>query len=245
VGYVHAKQPEVEKPAEFIGGTLDELRSFPIKARKYIGDALREAQRGGKHRGVKSLTGNLTGILEITADDDNRTFRTVYTIKIGEIVYVPHAFCKKSKSGIATPKKEIDLILRRLKTAETHHKEPMVIAKVRRRKTTYVGGEKIVRGSGNVYADLGLPNAGDLLARAQLLDAIRAVVAQRRFTQMHVADLTGVKQPKISVLLGGDTHGFTAERLIRMLNALGQDVEIRIHPARKNEVGHTWIHASA
>ncbi|HEV3157885.1 MAG TPA: type II toxin-antitoxin system RelE/ParE family toxin [Candidatus Baltobacteraceae bacterium] len=116
-------KPKSEKPAEFIGGVLDELRAFPTKARKHIGEAVRAAQRGGQHQSVKRLTGNLTGIFEIVADSDDRTFRTVYTVKIGEVIYVLHAFCKKSKSGISTPKKEIELILRRLKAAEKHYKE--------------------------------------------------------------------------------------------------------------------------
>jgi len=119
------------------------------------------------------------------------------------------------------------------------------MVKARSERITYSGGEKVIRGSGNVYADLGLPNAHDLLARAQLLDTIRSVVAERKLTQTKVASLTGVRQPKISVLLGGDTRGFTAERLMRMLNALGQDVEIRVHPAPKNRVGHTLVCSSS
>ncbi|HEV3157886.1 MAG TPA: helix-turn-helix transcriptional regulator [Candidatus Baltobacteraceae bacterium] len=118
------------------------------------------------------------------------------------------------------------------------------MAKTRSQHVTYVDGEKVIRGSGNIYADLGLPNAGDLLARAQLLDAIQSVIVERRLTQTKVALLSGVKQPKLSVLLTGNTHGFTAERLMRILNALGQDVEIRIGPAQTDDAGHTWVHTS-
>jgi predicted XRE-type DNA-binding protein len=114
--------------------------------------------------------------------------------------------------------------------------------KTRSQRIVNIGGEKVIRGSGNVYADLGLPNADDLLARAQLLDAIRDIVAERRLTQTKVASLTAVKQPKVSVLLGGDTRGFTVERLMRMINGLGQDVEIRIHPAPRHRAGHTVVH---
>lgn len=72
---------------------------------------------------MKSLTGNLAGVLEIIAEGNNRTFRAVYTVKIGEVVYVLHAFVKKSKSGVSTPRSETDLILQRLKVAEKHYKE--------------------------------------------------------------------------------------------------------------------------
>ncbi|MGZ3554120.1 MAG: helix-turn-helix domain-containing protein [Vulcanimicrobiaceae bacterium] len=105
--------------------------------------------------------------------------------------------------------------------------------------------DTFVQGSGNVYADLGLPNAKDLLARDQLVDAIAAVIEKRQLTQQKVAELTGVKQPKVSALLRGDTRGFTCDRLLRMLNALGQDVTIRVQPAkRRATVGHTHIFAT-
>jgi len=117
------------------------------------------------------------------------------------------------------------------------------MAKAQSLRVTYASGEKVIRGSGNIYADLGLPNADDVLARARLLETIQGIVTERKLTQTDVARRTGVKQPKISVLLGGDTRGFTAERLMRMLNALGQDVEIRIHPAPSNRSGRTLVRA--
>lgn len=61
-------------------------------------------------------------VVEVVVDDDGNTYRAIYTVKFGKAVYVLHAFQKKSKRGIATPKLELDLIKRRLKTAEQHYK---------------------------------------------------------------------------------------------------------------------------
>lgn len=98
------------------------------------------------------------------------------------------------------------------------------------RKATRDGGVKAVHGSGNVYADLALPNPEDRLARARLVDAIREVTAKRALTRKRTNEITGVPQPKLSALLRGETRGFSRERLMRMLNVLGRDVEIRVHP---------------
>jgi phage-related protein len=71
------------------------------------------------------MKGKLRDVIEISVDDDSgdRTYRTTCTAKIGDIIYVLHAFQKKAKSGIATPKRELDMIERRLKTARKHYEE--------------------------------------------------------------------------------------------------------------------------
>jgi phage-related protein len=84
-----------------------------------IGFALRTAQKGGRHPDAKPLKGfKGAGVLEIVSDFDGNTFRAVYTVKIKGVIYVLHAFQKKSKKGISTPKTEIEKIKRRLKEAE-------------------------------------------------------------------------------------------------------------------------------
>jgi phage-related protein len=76
-------------------------------------------RKGGKHPDAKPLKGfKGAGVLEIVSDFDGNTFRAVYTVKIKGVLYVLHAFQKKSKKGIATPKAELDKIKRRLKEAE-------------------------------------------------------------------------------------------------------------------------------
>ena len=82
----------------------------------HMGYALYVAQQGGKHRDAKPLTGfGGAGVVEIVKDYRGDTFRAVYTLRCEEAVYVLHAFQKKSKTGIATPKSEMELIRQRLK----------------------------------------------------------------------------------------------------------------------------------
>jgi predicted XRE-type DNA-binding protein len=85
-------------------------------------------------------------------------------------------------------------------------------------------------GSGNVFADLGLPDADELLVKAGLALQISRIVEQRGLTQAHAAKALGIDQPKVSALLHGHLRGFSAERLTRFLNALGQDVDIVVRP---------------
>ena len=81
-------------------------------------------------------------------------------------------------------------------------------------------------GSDNIFADLGLPRSDELLAKAALADEIARAVADRHLTQVETARILGTGQPKVSSLLAGKLDGFSIERLIRYLNALGRDVEI-------------------
>jgi predicted XRE-type DNA-binding protein len=82
--------------------------------------------------------------------------------------------------------------------------------------------------SGNVFADLGLPKADDLLAKAELAAKIIEEIQRRRLTQSQAADLLGIDQPKISALKQGKLSGFSIERLVRLLLRLGHDVEITV-----------------
>jgi phage-related protein len=89
-----------------------------------MGAALYAAQKGEIDPAAKPLKGfGGASVLEIVAKDESGTWRTVYTVRYAEAVYVLHAFQKKSKRGIATPKQELDLIKRRLAEAERLHKE--------------------------------------------------------------------------------------------------------------------------
>lgn len=85
--------------------------------------------------------------------------------------------------------------------------------------------------SGNVFADLGLSDPEERLAKADLAIAISREIESRDLTQAEAADLLGVAQPDVSNLMRGRLVGYSIERLTRLLNALGQDVEIRIRPA--------------
>jgi predicted XRE-type DNA-binding protein len=91
----------------------------------------------------------------------------------------------------------------------------------------------IDRGSGNVFADLGLPNPDLALAKAKLVQRIRELIEERKLTQAKAAGLLGIDQPKVSALVRGRVEGYSIDRLIRFLNALGQRVEISVRPNGK------------
>jgi predicted XRE-type DNA-binding protein len=82
--------------------------------------------------------------------------------------------------------------------------------------------------SGNVFADLNLPHADDLLAKAELAVKIIAEVHRRRLTQSQAAAILGIDQPKVSALKQGKLSGFSIERLMRLLLVLGRDIEIAV-----------------
>ncbi|MDQ3255420.1 MAG: type II toxin-antitoxin system RelE/ParE family toxin, partial [Acidobacteriota bacterium] len=95
----------------------------PAEVRSVLGFALFQAQLGRKPASAKPLSGfGGAGVLEIVVDFQTDTYRAVYTVKFNDRIYVLHAFQKKSKRGISTPKAEIDLIKSRLKLAEEDYK---------------------------------------------------------------------------------------------------------------------------
>ncbi len=114
------------KPLIWIGRTRKDLKAFPEDVQDVFGYALHLAQMGSKHPAAKPLKGfGGAGVLEIVDDYQGNTYRAVYTVKIGNIVYVLHAFQKKSTRGIATPKTEIALIRQRLKEAYVHYEQEL------------------------------------------------------------------------------------------------------------------------
>lgn len=111
------------KPLKWVGSSLEDLSGFPLEVKKAMGHALHLAQIGMKAPQAKVMSGFLgTSVVEVVEDYDGDTFRGVYTVKFQGVVYVLHAFQKKSKSGIATPKHEINPIKDRLKAAEADFK---------------------------------------------------------------------------------------------------------------------------
>ena len=103
------------KSLDFVGSSRRDIREFPEEVRQDIGYALFEVQKGGKPTSAKPLKGfGGAGVLEIIENFDGDTYRAVYTVKFQKVVYVLHCFQKKSKHGIKTPQKEIDLIKQRL-----------------------------------------------------------------------------------------------------------------------------------
>jgi predicted XRE-type DNA-binding protein len=88
--------------------------------------------------------------------------------------------------------------------------------------------------TGNVFADLGLPDADEHLVKAGLVIRIEKTIRQRELTQTAAAKLMGIDQPKVSAMLAGQFRGYSVERLMRFLVALGHDIEIVVKPARRS-----------
>ena len=111
------------KKLDFIGSSRKDIRAFPEEVKDDIGYALFEAQEGKKPASAKPLKGfGGAGVLEIIEDFSGDTYRAVYTVSFKEVIYVLHCFQKKSKRGIKTPQRDIELIKRRLKIAEEDYK---------------------------------------------------------------------------------------------------------------------------
>jgi len=107
---------------KWVGSSRKDLRTFPDDVQQNIGYALHQAQAGEKSPSAKPLKGfGGAGVLEVVDDFDGDTFRAVYTVKFKGVVYVLHAFQKKSKKGSETPKAEIDLVQARLKVAKADY----------------------------------------------------------------------------------------------------------------------------
>jgi len=88
--------------------------------------------------------------------------------------------------------------------------------------------DQVVRSSGNVFADLGLPDAVELHTKTRLCAALNLIIERQHLTQAEVATALGINQPKVSALLHYKLEGFSVERLMHFLVALGQDVVIHV-----------------
>lgn len=110
---------QTEKPLKSIASALDDLKEFPEDVQDVMGYALHLAQHGEKHPDAKPLHGFPgASVLEIVDDFDGDTYRAIYTVKFAGFVYLLHSFQKKSKHGISTPRKDIELVNKRLKLAQ-------------------------------------------------------------------------------------------------------------------------------
>ena len=116
------------------------------------------------------------------------------------------------------------------------------------RRATHEDAPDVEASSGNVFADLGLANPDELLAKSGLAIAIRQLITSQGLTQAHAAERLGTTQPIISDLVRGRLDGFSIERLVRFLNALGQDVQIVVRPkprSRRRATVRTSVRTAA
>jgi predicted XRE-type DNA-binding protein len=101
-------------------------------------------------------------------------------------------------------------------------------------------------GSGNIFADLGLPDAEEMLLKSQIVVVLHRLIKARKLTQTEAAKRIGISQPDLSNVLRGHFRGYSVERLMRMLTAFDQDIEITVRPHRKRakEAGRITVHAA-
>ena len=111
------------KPVERTGSSKADLKRFPDPVQGRMGFAIYRAQLGRRHREAKPLKGFGPGVVDFVARHDGDTFRTVCTVRFEGAAYVLHAFRKKARRGIATPKQELDFVRRRLAAAERHYRD--------------------------------------------------------------------------------------------------------------------------
>lgn len=110
---------QTRKPLKWVGSAKRDLDAMPDEVKDVFGHAIDLAQAGGRHQSTKVLSGfGSAGVLEVVEDHQGDTYRAVYTVKFAGWVYVLHCFQKKSKSGMVTPKPDMDLINTRLKAAK-------------------------------------------------------------------------------------------------------------------------------
>ena len=108
----------VLRPLVWLRNTRSNVQAFPAGARTIIGDELQLIQFGGMPKNAKPFKGVGSGVIEIALRHDAEAYRTVLAVQLGRRIYVLHAFQKKSKKGIATPKPDVDLIKQRYREAK-------------------------------------------------------------------------------------------------------------------------------
>ena len=101
--------------------------------------------------------------------------------------------------------------------------------------------ERFVRGSGNVFADLGIPDADEELTKAELAATIRETIRQRRLTQVQAAAILGIDQAKISAIMNGKVSGYTYDRLVKYLKKFNRDVTIVVGPENADREGQAMV----
>lgn len=111
------ERPNEPRKLIWLVDSLDRLAGFPPAVRHKLGFAMYQAQIGQRHESAKILRGFAETVWQVRADDPGGTYRAVYIAQLGDAIYVLHAFQKKAMSGIATPRRELDLIRQRLQLA--------------------------------------------------------------------------------------------------------------------------------
>ena len=158
--------------------------------------------------------------MEIALAFKGDAFRAVYAVQLGDDIWVVHAFQRKSTQGIKTPQREVDLIKDRLK------------------KLKEMLGKKleVVRGSGNVFRDLGYANADAEQFKAILAAEIIKALDRDQLTLRGAHDRTGIAAADFSRIRNADLGRFTVDRLMSIVNRLGSRVEVKVRVRRDTRI---------
>ncbi len=193
---------------------------FPEGARSICLAALTIAAEGGKADIAKPVHGLGSGVFEIALPFRGDAFRVVYAVQLAEEIWVVHAFQKKSTQGIRTPQREIDLIKRPFEEIEGD---------------VAMKSEKleVVRGSGNVFRDLGHENADAEQFKAILAAEIIKALDRERLTVRAAHGRTGIAAADFSRIRNADLGRFTVDRLMSIINRLGSRVEVKVRVHRR------------
>ena len=187
-----------------------------------MGNALGIAQFGGTSPTAKPWRGVGPGVLEIVESHDGNAYRAVYTVRFEKAVYVLMRF-RRSRRPESEPRSAMSI-----SSPNGSRPPPETMRNTMASRNAEGRREAVTRGTGNVFADLGFPDAAERQAKLRLAYALNQVLEERKLSQADAAKVLGVTQPKVSALRHYKLAGFSVERLMNLLTALDQDVEIVI-----------------
>ena len=210
------------RPISWIRAARKAFDGFPEGAQTVIMRALTVAAEGRKADIAKPLKGFGSGVFEVALKYRTDAYRTVYALQLGERLWVLHAFQKKAKQGIKTARKDIDLIRERLKRLK---KESTAMNKTD-------DDFELVHGSGNVFRDFGRADADVQQTKALLAARIIGILDDEGLSTRKAEGRTGVSHADFTRIRNVQLDRFTIDRLMTVLNKLGQhvDVQIDVHP---------------
>lgn len=204
------------KPVRWIGNSRKAVAAFPVGARREAGYQLDRVQRGKEPADWKPMRSIGAGVRELRIHEDGE-YRVVYLATVADAVYVLHAFTKKNAENVqAGPRGRCS-----------------ALSGVDSGKEIEMNRLKIEKGSGNIFRDIGFPEAEahNLVLRAELMNRIEDFVVSRTLTQQQAAKVLGVTQPRLNLLLKGKIGEFSLDALVNMAARAGMRVEMKIRKA--------------
>jgi phage-related protein/predicted XRE-type DNA-binding protein len=218
------------RPVSWIRAARKAFEVFPEGAQRAMAQALTILAEGLMPDIARPLTGLGSGVMQLALKHRGEAYRLVYALQIDDDIWVVHAFQKKSKSGIGTPKAEID----DRGTPEAAEREAGMSGE----------DEDLVRGSGNVFRDPGHRDADREQLRALLAASIIGVLDARGLGVRAAQERTGFAAADFSRIRNARLERFTIDRLMAILAALGQEVEVTVRARpRRGEDGAAGVPA--